>query len=253
AVFYPQYEYDQTTVKLTAGGETFQAKGNTVRNEGWKRIYPDDDEDKDTTLPQFAKGQTLKIKGISLTEGKTKPPAFFNEGTLLGAMENPAQFMAGESKELIRTLGETGGLGTVATRADVIDKLFNTFLIEKKGKDLTITSKGRQLLELVPEDLKSPKLTADWEQQLTKIAKGQLKKEAFIKEMITFAEKSVSDIKKSDTKFKHDNSTGKVRSDCGKPLLEVNGKRGKRNVCQDRDCGYKKQVAMQTNARCPNC
>ncbi|QHJ70421.1 DNA topoisomerase III [Planococcus halotolerans] len=253
AVFYPQYEYDQTTVKLTAGGETFQAKGNTVRNEGWKRIYLDDDEDKDTTLPKFEKGQTLKIKGISLTEGKTKPPAFFNEGTLLGAMENPAQFMAGESKELIRTLGETGGLGTVATRADVIDKLFNTFLIEKKGKDLTITSKGRQLLELVPEDLKSPKLTADWEQQLTKIAKGQMKKNEFMQEMIRFAEKSVSDIKKSDKKFKHDNVTGKMCPDCGKPLLEVNGKRGKMNVCQDRECGYKKQVAMLTNARCPNC
>ncbi|WP_422124073.1 DNA topoisomerase III [Planococcus sp. X10-3] len=253
AVFYPQYEYDQTTVKLEAGGETFQAKGNTVRNEGWKRIYLDDNEDKDTTLPKFEKGQTLHIKGISLTEGKTKPPAFFNEGTLLGAMENPAQFMAGESKESIRTLGETGGLGTVATRADVIDKLFNTFLIEKKGKDLTITSKGRQLLELVPEDLKSPKLTADWEQQLTKIAKGQLKKAVFIQEMILFAEKSVSDIKKSDKKFKHDNISGKMCPDCGKPLLEVNGKRGKMNVCQDRECGYKKQVAMLTNARCPNC
>ncbi|ALS77719.1 DNA topoisomerase III [Planococcus kocurii] len=253
AVFYPQYEYDQTTVKLTAGGETFQAKGNTVRNEGWKRIYKDENDSDDTTLPAFEKGQSLTLKGIALTDGKTKPPAFFNEGTLLGAMENPAQFMSGETKEVIQTLGEVGGLGTVATRADVIDKLFNTFLIEKKGKDLTITSKGRQLLELVPEDLKSPKLTADWEQQLTKIAKGQLKKEDFIKEMIVFAEKSVSDIKKSDKKFKHDNITGKMCPDCGKPLLEVNGKRGKMNVCQDRECGYKKQVAMQTNARCPNC
>ncbi|MDJ0330324.1 DNA topoisomerase III [Planococcus sp. S3-L1] len=253
AVFYPQYEYDQTTVKLTAGGETFQAKGNTVRNEGWKRIYKDENDNDDTTLPAFEKGQSLTLKGIALTDGKTKPPAFFNEGTLLGAMENPAQFMSGETKEVIQTLGEVGGLGTVATRADVIDKLFNTFLIEKKGKDLTITSKGRQLLELVPEDLKSPKLTADWEQQLTKIAKGQLKKDDFIKEMIVFAEKSVSDIKKSDKKFKHDNITGKMCPDCGKPLLEVNGKRGKMNVCQDRECGYKKQVAMQTNARCPNC
>ena len=253
AVFYPQYEFDQTTVKLMAGGETFQAKGNTVRNEGWKRIYKDDGADNDTTLPAFEKGQSLTLKGIALTDGKTKPPAFFNEGTLLGAMENPAQFMSGETKEVIQTLGEVGGLGTVATRADVIDKLFNTFLIEKKGKDVMITSKGRQLLELVPEDLKSPKLTADWEQQLTKIAKGQLKKEQFITEMIAFAEKSIADIKKSDKKFKHDNITGKMCPDCGKPLLEVNGKRGKMNVCQDRECGYKKQVAMQTNARCPNC
>jgi DNA topoisomerase III len=253
AVFYPMYEYDQTTVTLNVGGETFQTKGNTVRNEGWKRIYNDEDDDRETRLPAFEKGQKLHIKGIALTDGKTKPPAFFNEGTLLGAMENPAQFMVGESKELIQTLGETGGLGTVATRADIIDKLFNTFLIEKKGNDVMTTSKGRQLLELVPEDLKSPKLTANWEQQLTKIAKGQLKKEQFMKEMVAFAEKSVSDIKKSDQKFKHDNVTGKMCPDCGKPLLEVNGKRGKMNVCQDRECGYKKQVAMQTNARCPNC
>ena len=253
AVFYPVHEYDQTTVKLTAGGETFQTKGNAIRNEGWKRVYQDEDDEREGTLPLFEKGQKLTVKGIALTDGKTKPPAFFNEGTLLGAMENPSQFMAGESKALIQTLGETGGLGTVATRGDIIDKLFNTFLIEKKGKDLTITSKGRQLLELVPEDLKSPKLTADWEQQLTKIAKGQLKKEQFMKEMIAFAKKSVSDIKKSDKKFKHDNVTGKMCPDCGKPLLEVNGKRGKMNVCQDRECGYKKQVAMQTNARCPNC
>ncbi|TWT27578.1 DNA topoisomerase III [Planomicrobium sp. CPCC 101110] len=253
AVFYPVHEYDQTTVKLTVGGETFQTKGNTIRNEGWKRIYNDEDDDNETLLPAFEKGQKLNIKAVVLTDGKTKPPAFFNEGTLLGAMENPAQFMAGESKELIQTLGETGGLGTVATRADIIDKLFNTFLIEKKGNDVMTTSKGRQLLDLVPEDLKSPKLTANWEQQLTKIAKGQLKKEQFMKEMILFAQKSVSDIKKSDQKFKHDNVTGKMCPDCGKPLLEVNGKRGKMNVCQDRECGYKKQVAMQTNARCPNC
>ncbi len=253
AVFLPQHEYDRTTVTLDVAGETFQAKGNTIRNDGWKRVYNDADEEGESTLPPFEQGQAVELKGITLTEGKTKPPAFFNEGTLLGAMENPAQFMAGESKALIQTLGETGGLGTVATRADIIDKLFNSFLIEKKGKDLTITSKGRQLLELVPEDLKSPKLTADWETQLTKIAKGQLKKEQFMKEMVAFSKKSVAEIKSSDKKFKHDNITGKMCPDCGKPLLEVNGKRGKMHVCQDRDCGFKKNVSMQTNARCPNC
>src|SRR5690606_26927124 len=113
--------------------------------------------------------------------------------------------------------------------------------------------KGRQLLELVPEDLKSPKLTADWETQLTKIAKVQLKKEQFMKEMVAFSKKSVAEIKSSDKKFKHDNITGKMCPECGKPLLEVNGKRGKMHVCQDRECGFKKNVSMQTNARCPNC
>ena len=82
--------------------------------------------------------------------------------------------MEGERKELIKTIGEAGGIGTVATRADIIDKLFNSFLIEKRGKDIFITSKGKQLLDLVPEDLKSPALTAEWEQKLGDISKGKL-------------------------------------------------------------------------------
>ena len=81
-------------------------------------------------------------------------------------MENPVKFMESHDAKAAKTLGETGGLGTVATRADIIDKLFNTFLMEKRGKDIYITSKAKQLLELVPEDLKKPELTADWEMKL---------------------------------------------------------------------------------------
>lgn len=168
-------------------------------------------------------------------------------------MENPSQFMGDESKELVKTLKETGGIGTVATRADIIEKLFKSFVIEKKGNDLYTTSKGRQLLDLAPADLKSPALTAEWETQLTKIAKGQAKKADFMHQMIDFTQKSISDIKKSDQKFKHDNISGKVCSECGKPMLEVNGKRGKMLVCSDRTCGNKKKVSTITNARCPVC
>ena len=85
---------------------------------------------------------------------------------LLSAMENPIKYMGNQNKQLADTLKSTGGLGTVATRADIIEKLFNSFLIEKRGKDIHITSKGRQLLDLVPEELKSPDTTADWEQKL---------------------------------------------------------------------------------------
>ena len=88
-------------------------------------------------------------------------------------MENPVKYMQHKDKTLIKTLGETGGLGTVATRADIIDKLFNSFLMEKRGNEIHITAKGRQLLELVPGDLKSPELTADWELRLQAIAKGK--------------------------------------------------------------------------------
>lgn len=254
AVFYGAYEYNQTVVTLKVGNETFTAKGNTVRDEGWKAVYlQEDEQSNERTLPVFKKGEQVSLRGIALTEGQTKPPARFNEGTLLAAMENPAQFMGDESKELVKTLKETGGIGTVATRADIIEKLFKSFVIEKKGNDLYTTSKGRQLLDLAPADLKSPALTAEWETQLTKIAKGQAKKADFMRQMIDFTQKSISDIKKSDQKFKHDNISGKVCSECGKPMLEVNGKRGKMLVCSDRTCGNKKKVSTITNARCPVC
>lgn len=252
AVFFGPFRYDQLTADLVIGGETFQAKGRTVTDEGWKKVYGIDEGDS-AILPSFEKGQKVKVRAVTMTNGETKPPARFNEGTLLAAMENPSQFMQGESKALIKTIGETGGLGTVATRADVIERLFKSFVLEKKGNDIYTTSKGRQLLELVPEDLKSPALTAEWEQGLTKIANGTMKKEAFMKDMIAFSKQAVTEIKNDDKKFKHDNVTGRTCPDCGKLLLEVNGKRGKMHVCQDRECGYRRSISRQTNARCPVC
>ncbi|USK70209.1 DNA topoisomerase III [Peribacillus asahii] len=260
AVLLPPFEYEQTTIKAKIADEIFVAKGKVVLKSGWKEVYDhqfDDEETKDDVaeqlLPALQQGAKLTITSVKQTEGATKPPEPFNEGTLLSAMENPARFMAGESKDLIKTLGETGGIGTVATRADIIEKLFKSFLIEKQGKGLHVTSKGKQLLELAPEELRSPALTAQWEQKLTAIAKGKLPKQAFISEMRTYAKEIVDEIKGSDKKFKHDNLTGSKCPECGKLLLEVNGKKGKMLVCQDRECGYRKGVSRVTNARCPQC
>jgi DNA topoisomerase-3 len=260
AVLSPPFEYEQTTIKAQIGNEIFLAKGKMVVSLGWKEVYSgqyDDEDDHDhlseQTLPRVNKGDSLKILSVTQTKGETKPPAPFNEGTLLSAMENPTKYMANESKDLIKTMGETGGLGTVATRADIIEKLFNSFLIEKKGKDIFITSKGRQLLELVPEDLKSPALTAQWEQKLGAIAKGALNKNTFIQEMRGYAKSVVNEIKNSEETFKHDNLTRNRCPECGKYMLEVKGKKGKMLVCQDRECGHRKSVAKVTNSRCPNC
>ncbi|PGT90550.1 DNA topoisomerase III [Bacillus sp. AFS040349] len=256
AVLLPAYQYEQTVVTAKIGEELFTAKGKRVVSAGWKEVYTDfvdEDSEDDQTLPALSEGATLKIQSVSKTTGETKPPARFNEATLLSAMENPTKYMAGESKDLIQTIGETGGLGTVATRADIIEKLYSSFLIEKKGKDLFITSKGKQLLNLVPEDLKSPVLTAEWEQKLTKISKGSLPKQAFLDEMKKYAKEVVTEIKNSKQTFKHDNLTGSKCPDCGKLMLEVNGKKGKMLVCQDRECGHKKGISKVTNARCPNC
>ncbi|AWE06215.1 DNA topoisomerase III [Lysinibacillus sp. 2017] len=260
AVLFPAYEYEQLTLQAQIGKEKFIARGKTVLVAGWKEVYSNrfDDEEsneevKEQLLPRLEKGQILKTNLIAQTSGQTKPPARFTEATLLTAMENPTKYMDTQNKQLADTLKSTGGLGTVATRADIIEKLFNSFLIEKRGKDIHITSKGRQLLDLVPSELKSPETTAQWEQKLEQIANGKLKKETFINEMKQHTQAIVSDIKKSDKKFKHDNISTKSCPDCGKPMLEVNGKKGKMLVCQDRECGHRKNVSRVTNARCPQC
>ena len=262
AVLYPAHEYEQLTLRAKIGDETFVAKGKTILSAGWKEVYgnrfEDDDNHaaddiKEQIIPKIEKGDQLNIRLMMQTSGQTKPPARFNEATLLSAMENPTKYMEAGEKRLADTLKSTGGLGTVATRADIIEKLFNSFMIEKRGKDIYITSKGRQLLELVPKDLKTPALTAEWEQKLVMIAQGKLKKEVFINEMKNYTKEIVAEIKASDKKFKHDNISTKSCPDCGKPMLEVNGKKGKMLVCQDRECGHRKTVSRITNARCPQC
>ncbi len=264
AVLMPPFTYDETTMKAEAGESVFTARGKIVKNQGWKEayeteIFSEEDEEnteelpKEQQLPELKKGEKLKIEKPELTVGKTKPPARFNEATLLSAMENPVEYMESRDKAYIRTLGETGGLGTVATRADIIDKLFKSFLMEKKGKDIYITSKARQLLKLVPEDLKKPELTASWELKLGKIARGELKQEAFLSSIRGYTEELISEIKTADGTFRHENITGKKCPRCGKYLLAVNGKNSKLLVCQDRECGYRETLSRTTNARCPNC
>ncbi|MGH0796203.1 DNA topoisomerase III [Bacillus mycoides] len=261
AVLFPAFEYEQLTLRTKVGNETFIARGKTILHAGWKEVYENRFEDddviddvKEQLLPRIEKGDTLTVKLIMQTSGQTKPPARFNEATLLSAMENPTKYMDTQNKQLADTLKSTGGLGTVATRADIIDKLFNSFLIEKRGgKDIYITAKGRQLLDLVPEELRSPATTAEWEQKLELIAKGKLKKDVFINEMKQHTKEIVAEVKASDKKYKHDNISTKSCPDCGKPMLEVNGKKGKMLVCQDRECGHRKNVSRTTNARCPQC
>ncbi|MDV6039295.1 DNA topoisomerase III [Bacillus sp. SM-B1] len=261
AVLSPAFEYEQLTLRTKVGNETFIARGKTILHAGWKEVYENRFEDDDVTddvkeqlLPRIEKGDTLTVKLIMQTSGQTKAPARFNEATLLSAMENPTKYMDTQNKQLADTLKSTGGLGTVATRADIIDKLFNSFLIEKRGgKDIYITAKGRQLLDLVPEELRSPATTAEWEQKLELIAKGKLKKDVFINEMKQHTKEIVAEIKASDKKYKHENISTKSCPDCGKPMLEVNGKKGKMLVCQDRECGHRKNVSRTTNARCPQC
>ena len=255
SVLLPAYEYEQTKITVSINGELFIAKGNVTKNKGFKQLYEKDsviNENKEQQLPDVNKGDLLKIISVRKVTKQTTPPARFNEATLLSAMENPQKYIHVD-KESAKTLGETGGLGTVATRADIIEKLFNSFVIEKKGKEIYPTSKGCQLIELVPNDLKSPLLTAKWEKELENISKGKSNDKVFIEDMKKYATSLVDDVKKGTNKFHHDNQSGKKCPECGKYLLEVKGKNGRMLVCQDRECGYRENLARLTNARCPEC
>ena len=269
AVLYPPLEYEQVSLTVDIGGEIFAAGGKTVKSSGWKEVYEADGNDwedeetgrdleagkavREQKLPAIAKGDHFTGLHFTVTEGKTKPPAPFTEATLLSAMENPVAYMESGDKAMAKTLGETGGLGTVATRADIIEKLFKSFLLEKRGEDIFLTSKAKQLLELVPEDLRKPELTADWEMRLSKIAKGNLKRAAFMKDIRGYTVDLISQIKQGEGTFRHDNLTNKRCPRCGKRLLAVKGKNSEMLVCQDRECGYRETVSRTSNARCPKC
>ena len=235
SVLCPPFEYTETKVKGNVEGEIFIAKGNKINSLGWKETYKDlDDEETYESMPNISKNSILKIDDVKVKVGKTNPPSYLNEATLLTAMEK-------------------NNLGTVATRADIIEKLFNSFLIEQKGKDILITSKGKQLLDLVPTELRTPELTSSWEKKLQDISTGKLNKNIFIKEMKDYSKDIVKEIKNSDSKFKHDNLTKNRCPECGKYMLEVKGKRGKMLVCEDRECNTRKTVSQITNSRCPVC
>ena len=259
AVLSPAFEYEEVKVKVAVEKRCFYAKGRIVKAAGWKSLYgsaaadeeEEDDGANDRQLPDIKQGDRVTVRAGCVLPGKTKPPARFTEATLLTAMEFPAEYI--EDDKLKSVIETTGGLGTPATRADIIEKLFDSFYIERKGKEIHPTSKGRQLIKIVPPALKSAELTAKWEQRLQLIAQGKETDAVFVGEMREYATRLVSSVVASTAVYTHDNQTREKCPDCGKCLLDVSGKRGRMLVCPDRECGYRKSVSVATNARCPNC
>ena len=260
AVLMPPFEYEQISLTLKIGDESFTASGKRVLEQGWKAAYDrsfsameeeEEPEEEQQRLPDLQKGQRLTVRRLRLTNGKTSPPARYTEATLLTAMEHPQGQVA--DRQLQKILQETSGLGTPATRADIIEKLFSSFYVERQGKTLVPTSKGIQLVDMAPADLRSAELTARWEDRLARIAKGQERDAAFVAEMRQYAAKLVRDVKASQASYTHDNQTRKPCPQCGKLLLLVKDKRGELLVCPDRDCGFRRRTTQVTNARCPNC
>lgn len=256
AALSPDFVYEQTTIEVDIAGEWFTAQGKIVTQYGWKRLGESTEEEEDReepeqSLPDIQDGDWLSEGKAEWKTGKTTPPPRYTEGTLLTAMEFAGRQV--EDETMREALNSANGLGTPATRADIIEKLFHTGYIESRGKELHPTSKGIQLIELVPEDLKSPLLTGNWEQTLSAISKGEVDDKAFLRDMRQYATDLVGEIAKSGASYRPDNRTKNKCPDCGQFLLEVRGKKGKSYVCENPDCRYREQVSTQTNARCPNC
>ncbi len=129
--------------------------------------------------------------------------------------------------------------------------MFSSFLLEKRGKDIYLTSKAKQLLELVPEDLKKPELTAQWEMKLSRISRGELRREVFMRDIRGYSKELIGQIKAGEGAFRHDNLTNVKCPQCGKRMLSVKGKNSQMLVCQDRECGYRETVARTSTPGAP--
>lgn len=250
ALFYPEYRYAETSVVIQAGSELLFAKGKVAKDAGWKEVYgspsySDEDEEEQPqqeeqaaaqqNLPELSMNQPLAIKSARIRELRTLPPPRYTEASLLGVMEK-------------------NGLGTPATRADIIEKLLGTDTIERQGNRLVPTGKGKQLIELVVDELKSSGLTAQWEQELERIAKGKGNPQRFMEGIRQQTVAWVGQVKRETKEYKPHNLTHSRCPQCSKPLMEVKSKRGKSLVCSDRECDYRRAAEPRlSNKRCPQC
>ncbi|RKN84965.1 DNA topoisomerase III [Paenibacillus ginsengarvi] len=258
SLFYGPSRYDETSLVIRAGDDRFYARGYVQKEAGWKELYgslpsfaEEDDEDETENdkasqesraatlpsqrLPELKPGQKLEAKNTRAGEYQTKPPSRHTEASLLSGMEKR-------------------GLGTPATRADVIEKLLHTDTIERGQNRLVPTGKGKQLIELVAEDLRSPDLTAEWERELERIAQGKGDPKAFMAGIRTRAAGLVAEVKTSGKEYKPHNLTHSKCPDCGERMMETKGKRGKMLVCPNRECGFRRAAEPSLSGRrCPQC
>jgi DNA topoisomerase-3 len=237
------YCYESITMTLEINGEELHARGKRTLEKGWKEIdrqsgYNNEEETDlpDQALSNYSKGDSFPVKSVNTRKGMTKAPARYTEATLLTAMENPSKFVS--DKKLKETIRQ-GGLGTPATRADIIEKLLSSYYIDRKGKELVPTAVGTELIRIVPDLLKSPALTAQWEQRFTDIAEGREQTRSFIQEIRKETKNLVSQVKNSKIAYEPKNLGKKDCSMCGKKLMEIHDKKGNpKFVCQSLACGY---------------
>jgi DNA topoisomerase III len=236
ALFYPAYEYETIHAIFKAEGETFTAKETNVIDLGFKKVLGKEEaEQAGTGLQKLTQGHSFTVKNTTINQKFTEPPQRYSEADILGQMEKL-------------------GLGTPATRAEIIERLVETEVVERQNGRFHSTKKGKQLIELVNDELKSPELTAKWEQELERISKGKADPKAFLQKIRKQTEQFVSEIKASDQSYRAHNLTGSKCPECNSFLKERNTKEGKILVCSSLECSYRKRKDPKlSNRRCPQC
>ncbi|TDB54822.1 DNA topoisomerase III [Bacillus sp. CBEL-1] len=233
ALFYPAYEFEVVKVELEVNGEQLVAQGKRVIKLGFKQVISSDLEE--STLPNLQEGATLSIKAVEMKHALTEPPLRHSEADLLGQMEKH-------------------NLGTPATRADIIEKLLQNESIDRQNNRLHPTPKGKQLISLVADELKSPDLTAKWERELEAIAKGKGNAKEFLANIRKQTAKLVQQVKTSEETYKPHNLTGSKCPECGSFLKEKKTKQGRVLVCSSLECSYRRAKDPKlSNRRCPQC
>lgn len=272
AQFLGFYEYNQRKVEVNCENEKFTASSNTPKILGWKQAINknqdntenSDDEQKKLSIPKLTENESVTSKEMYCLEKQTKPPARFTEGTLIYAMKNIAKYVDDETHK--RTLKETAGIGTEATRADTIEKLLNRGYIKRDKKILISTDRGRDLVDLLPEQMKNPATTAAWEQELDNIAEGKGNLQDFLmdqEEVLEFMLEDLSKIRKTRGKG-IDLASQHPCPKCKSPLIRRKGKSGFfwgcsrypdcNGLMQDR--GGKpsmSEILVPSDINCPSC
>ncbi len=242
-VLSPDCVYDSLKLVLEAGGHRFEASAREIRELGWKQISgasgQDDDLEDEVNplkLSGLKEGDVLQITSAEVQRQVTRPPARYTEATLLSAMEHAGRFI--EDTSLKRSISGTG-IGTPATRADIIEKLLSKYYIEREDRYLKPTAKGRELVKTAPPQLRSPELTAKWEQRLAAISEGLEESSRFSRDIREMTMELVENIRKSSAVFSPDYKDAVKCPVCGGLMIHVQGKKKEKiSACQSLSCGY---------------
>ncbi|TKC16279.1 DNA topoisomerase III [Robertmurraya kyonggiensis] len=235
ALFHKPYRYEGIKAVIEVADETFTVNETVVVDPGFKKVTGKEAEPAAQSLANLSKGQSLSVQNVAVESKLTEPPNRYSEADVLTQMEKY-------------------GLGTPATRAEIIERLIQTEVVERKNGRFYTTAKGKQLIEIVNDELKSPELTAKWEKELEQISRGKSDPKVFREKIRKQTKELISEIKKSNQKYRAHNLTGSKCPECGSFLKERNTKEGKILVCSSLECKYRKRKDPKlSNRRCPTC